>query len=169
MALSEDAQKMRDQRNAQIRAELGERSALDDLISSVLSNFAYRYIETNETGPLKASYRENSVIGIEAVETSMVNALKTQNTELRTGLIDLARTFTKKDRPFVKYYLLCEFKDWRDSGKGEILVTAKADWGFPDFNDSSKKMKIEKKLKFDDPLDVRNKLPLIFEEVCTLF
>lgn len=169
MALSEDAQKMREMRNAQIRAELGERSALDDLISTVLSNFAYRYIESIETGPLKASYLDEATLGVEAVETSMVNALKTQNKALRAGFIDLARSFTKKDRPFVKYAILCQFKDWRDSGSGEIMVTSKADWGFPEFNDSSKKMVATKSLKFDDPLEVRNKLPLLLEEVCTIF
>lgn len=169
MALSEDAQKMREMRNAQIRAELGERSALDDLISTVLSNFAYRYIESAETGPLKAGYLDQSTIGIEAVETSMVNALKTQNKALRTGLIDLARSFSKKDRPFVKYFILCQFKDWSDSGSGEISVTSKVDWGFPDFKDSSKRMVASKSLKFDDPLDVRNKLPLLLEDVCSLF
>lgn len=166
MALTDEAQKLRDEINSKLRRELSGRASLDQLIVHTLINFAHRYLSGDQ---IQAEHWDKNTLGIKYLEHDMLQVLKTQNTEIRPSLIEMAKTHPKKENPYVIYSLSVRYLSWSESGLGELQVESGLDCGFPKFEDTSKKFEKTKKLKFDDPLEVRNKLPLLLEEVCSLF
>jgi hypothetical protein len=149
----------------EVRRELEGPEALISLIEYTLTNFAYRYLESEGTGELASVRIAENSYAVFAYEPSMAQALKTNNQDLRAGVIDLARTTTKRDSPKVQYCIGCKLQNSK-----ELKIWASANWDFPEFVDGTKKsvQKIET-LEFDDVLEVRNKLPLVLEKVCDLF
>lgn len=53
--------------------------------------------------------------------------------------------------------------------EGEMIFTAEINWGFPDFNDSSKRLKREVKFTYGDLGQFRKELALKLEEVSEIF
>lgn len=153
-----------------LREELQNRSKLDDFVLYTLNNFLHRYLESETTGKLSAEILDKSTLGLSHIkESNLVSVLKTQDQDLKKELIQMAKSFPKKDAPYVLYSLTCRYQDWSDSGFGKIQCLGQVDWGFPNFENSEMRKKKVVSVSFEEPIELRNKLPLALEEVCELF
>lgn len=141
---------------------------LHEYLISTLDNFIYRYLETSESKNLKAFEIAPHIYGSESFENSMVEALKISDPVIKTGIMELAKSVPKAQKPTVKYRLQATVKELT-SDRGHLVITASVNWDFPQFFDKSKISKREVDFKYNDLTQFRKELALKFEAACELF
>jgi hypothetical protein len=133
-----------------------------------MDNFLYRYLETTENKNLKSFQIAPHIFGQESFESSMVEALKITHPEAKAGIMELAKTVPKAQKPMVKYRLQAQVKELT-SERGHLVLTASINWDFPLFMDKTKVSKREIDFKYTDLGQFRKELALKLEAACELF
>jgi len=141
---------------------------LHDYLLSTMDNFLYRYLETSESKNLRAFEMAPYIYGAESLESSMVEALKISSPACKAGIMELAKTIPKAQRPMVKYRLQAQIKELT-AEKGHLIITSFVNWDFPIFMDKSRVVKKEVEFKYHDLGEFRKDLALKLESACELF
>lgn len=165
----EDKERLERELKERVMGNLQSRDEIGNLIRFTLKNFSYRYIESDTTG-LGEPIESGDSIFIELQESTLAQALKTQNKETRQGLIELAKSFSKKDNPAVCYRLGVNLNHLNSQGGGEFKIFAEVNWDFPNFDpQSSKKNLSQQTTNYENGFELRNDLARVLEEVCDIF
>lgn len=164
----EDKERLEKEMKEKVLGNLQSPEEIGNLISFNLRNFSYRYLESDTTGKGEPEKRENTLL-IELKEPTLAQALKTSNQQTRKGLIDLAKSFSKKDNPCVCYRMGVILENLNHRGGGDFKVFAEVNWDFPHFGSNEKSNRLEKKVSYGDGFELRNDLARILEEVCEVF
>jgi hypothetical protein len=151
-----------------IRSNFGAKANLYNYLFETMDNFYYRYLETTLDQNLKTQQLAENIWGARSQESSMVEALKLKQPTARQGIIELAKRVPKSEGPQVRYALLVEVKQI-DTDQGHLIFTAEIDWGFPDFNDSSSRLRKQSDFKYSELAQFRKEVALRLEEVCEIF
>lgn len=165
----EDKERLERELKQRVLQNMNGREELSEFFQTTLTNFAYRYIESDSTGVSKASWSDDKTLVVELKEHTLANALKTDNRNTRAGLIELAQSFHKRDNPCVRYQLGVVLSDVNNQGGGDFMAFAEVHWDFPNFTDDSKRNYQSIKLEYGDALDLRNNFARHLEEVCGVF
>ncbi len=164
----EDKERLEEELKKRVLENMRGSEELAEFFSETLRNFSYRYIESDSTGEALPNWSDEKTLVIEVDEPTLANALKTDNPTTRKGLIDLAKSFSKKDEPCVRYRLGVVLKNINNQGGGTFQIFAETNWDFPSFQDGAKKNAKAKELNFDDALELRNNFARHLEEVCVV-
>lgn len=141
---------------------------LHDYLLNTMDNFLYRYLETSETKNLKTYEIAPYIWGAESFESSMVEALKISDPTTKSGIMELAKTVPKAQKPMVKYRLQTQVKELTPD-RGHLIITAFVNWDFPHFFDKTKTTKREVEFKYNDLGQFRKELAIKLETACGLF
>ncbi|WP_127717243.1 hypothetical protein [Halobacteriovorax sp. HLS] len=168
----EDLEKLKVEMETKARVSLNE-EGLNGLLVFTLDNFAYRYLETSSCTDIHSQKKSDHHFYVESEDTDVMSILKTKDPIAKPALIQLAKKFssTKGVGIKVKYELHCRFTELNSDNTGELECFSIINWN------SDQNFKVEEglhvkkssKLKFSDPLILRNKLALLLEEVCEIF
>ncbi len=169
MESHEDKEKLEKEMREKVLANMKGLEAQGEFFSFTLKNFAYRYFESETSGPADVVSPKEKVVAVTAVEPHLATALKTPNKKTRQGLIELAKSFSKKDAPAPRYTLSVEIKSQNREGGGEFAILSEVHWDFPHYSDDSKSNSISKVIEYEDALDLRNNFAKHLEEVCEIF
>ena len=143
--------------------------AQGEFFTFTLKNFAYRYFESETSGPAEIITPKEKCIAVTVKEPHLATALKTPNKVTRQGLIELAKSFSKKEAPSPRYLLGVEIKDHNREGGGDFLLFSEVHWDFPKFENHEKRQRVEKTIHYEDALDLRNNFARHLEEICDVF
>lgn len=164
----EDKERLERELKERVLENMGGSQELAEFFRETLSNFSYRYIESDTTGEVGPRWLDEKTIIAEVFEPTLAHALKTDNPVTRKGLIELAKSFAKKDRPEVRYQIGVRLENINRQGGGLFNIFAETHWGFPDYQDDHKRNREERALNYEDALDLRNNFARHLEEVCTV-
>lgn len=151
-----------------LRQSFDDEGKLHDYLLTTMDNFLYRYLETTETKNLKAYEIAPYVYGAESFESSMVEALKISDPKIKPGIMELAKTIPKAQKPMVKYRLQTYVKELTPE-KGHLVITSSVNWDFPLFMDKTKIVFKEVDFKYNDLGQFRKELAIKLETACELF
>jgi len=168
----EDKEQLQKQMNEAVLASFQDDGAIAEFLEFNLSNFSYRYLEIGACDSLKPIWTIDGDIKSVSVSRSIADlalALKTTNSETRKGLIHLAKSFKKADKPEAFYELGAKVLSLGSKGEGKVMAFARVSWDYPDFQSVSLEQRKEVVLSFEDALELRNKFALSLEEVCDVF
>lgn len=141
---------------------------LHDYLISTMDNFLYRYLETTESKDLKTFEIAPYIYGAESFESSMVEALKISDPATKSGIMELAKTVPKAQKPMIKLRLQTKIKELTPE-RGHLIITASVNWDFPQFLDKTKVTFKEVDFKYTDLNQFRKELALKLEAACELF
>ncbi|OUR95757.1 hypothetical protein A9Q84_14745 [Halobacteriovorax marinus] len=129
-----------------------------------LENFAFRYLETSKNQGIKCQF-EGSLFWVESIEPNILEALKWNNPELKSRLKDICKKHPGNQLKEIQISMVLET---RNIDENTIECSARVLWQLPS---GSKNIVIEKSVEFsfDDPVELRNKHPILLEEVCEIF
>jgi len=168
---SKEFEQLRIDQEKKAREEL-QGSGLDQLICFTLDNFAFRYLETSHSKNIQTEFLGEGIYSVHSFELEPMSALKIQDQKAKKGIVTLAKRFssTKGVGLKVKLELLCDTSKVVN-GSGTIQCHAVINWNmdndFEDDIDFTSKKSVS--YDFSDILDLRNKLALLLEDVCTIF
>ena len=165
----EDKERLEKELKERVLSNMNGVQELGDFFETQLGNFSYRYIESESTGSGQAKWVDDKTLMIELKEHTLAQALKTDNPITRKGLIELAKSFHKKDNPCVRYQLGVRLNDVNSQGGGNFEAFAETHWDFPNFENSELRNYKSVKVSFEDALELRNNFALHLEEVSTVF
>lgn len=151
-----------------LKHSFDDEGKLYEYLFHTMENFFYRYLETSETKNLKILEIAPHIYGAESFESSMVDALKIMDPSAKAGIMELAKTVPRAQKPMVKYRLDARVKELT-ADKGDLVITASVNWDFPQFFDKSKILKREIIFKYSDLGQFRKELALKLEDACELF
>jgi len=151
-----------------LKHNFDDEGKLHDYLLTTMDNFLYRYLETTENKNLKTFEIAPYIYGAESFESNMVDALKITDPATKAGIMELAKTVPKAQKPLVKYRLQAQIKELT-SEKGHLMITTLVSWDFPHFMDKSKMTKREIDFKYTDLGQFRKELALKLEAACELF
>ena len=140
-----------------------------DYILQTKKNFLYRYLETSTDKNINIEGIDSKTLVALSYEGNMGEAFKIADPEIKEGIKSLAKSVAKENKPCVQYSIKTTLEDFRgDSGK--IILIARVNWNFPDFNEEKGRFK-KKQVDFiyNDTNTFRKQLALKYEEVCELF
>ena len=162
----EDKERLEAELKSRVLQTMNGLEELGEFFKVTLKNFGYRYIESESTGEVIPFWADKKTLLIEVKEGQLANALKTDNPNTRKGLIDLAKSFSKKDKPEVRYQLGVKILNVNSQGGGEFQVFAETHGDLPNCQDSEKKNSLSRDIVYEDSLDLRNNFARILEDVC---
>lgn len=155
-----------DKLKSEMEAKVKESFELAPFFHHNLNNFAYRYFDL----PSPSEELEGNLFMVSGIETKLKNALKTEDSEIKAGVTELAKSVPFKDGPAVQYSLSIKVEDFDASRGGNVRVSSQVNWNFPSFETEKGKLKTKtENFKFEDILILRNKLAKILESACELF
>lgn len=163
-----DMDKQIHERQEKIRADFGDGAKLLHYIFETMDNFYYRYLETAENKNLHTQELEPRIFGAQSFESNMVDALKIKNPKAKPGIMDLAKSIPKAQKPLVRYTLATEVKEL-ETDSGDLMIRAEISWDFPEFKDSVKRTLKEVKFKYSDLNQFRKEFALKLEEASEIF
>lgn len=170
----EEKQKLEEDMKNKVLAQFSGVKDILDYIEFTLSNFSYRYLESESTGKISVNWQgqdsgAGGSLSVAAFESELAQSLKTKNVKTRKGIIDMAKISKKADRPMVAYKLCVS---WDDLGQNDVtlLAYAEVNWDFPEFKEATdKKNHLEKTFHYSDSFEMRNNFPRELEDVCDVF
>ena len=151
-----------------LKHSFDDSNKLYEYLFQTMENFFYRYLETTENKNIKIFEIAPYIYGAESLESSMVDALKLKDAIAHAGILELAKSVPKAQKPMVKYRLQTQVKELT-ADKGEMMITASINWGFPHFLDKSKISQKDVSFKYSDLGQFRKELALKLESACELF
>ncbi len=151
-----------------VRASLSDEAQLLQYLFQTMDNFYYRYLETTEDKNLKTTSLGPHLWGAHSIETSMVEALKLKNPEVKPGIIEMAKAVPKAQGPAVHYKLLCDIEKLTPD-QGKIRIISGINWGWPDFKTPEKQREKIVDFIYSDLAQFRKELALKLEEACEIF
>jgi len=148
----------------QNRELLLKTEGLESLYIYNLENFAFRYLETSKMKGLKCQF-EGSLFWVESIEPNIIEALKWTNPELKRRLKNLCKKYPGNESKEIQISMVLET---RNIDENKIECSARVLWQLPSGGEN---IVIEKSVEFyfDDPVELRNKHPILLEEVCEIF
>lgn len=149
-------------------SSFGDESKLYHYLFETMDNFYYRYLETNESKNLKTIQLGEHLWGAQSFESNMVDALKIKHPEAKKGIMELAKSIPKAQKPMVRYSLTVDVKKLTPD-QGNITLESEINWDFPDYKDPGKLLKKSLVFKYDDLAIFRKQLALKLEEVMEIF
>ena len=164
----DDFEKLTCEMNEKVLGQLGSPEGLESFLVQVLESFSYRYIMTEsseEHSVQKYQEEETFLLFCRSIEYRMGEALKCQHPMAKEGILSLAKSVPKKDRPCVLYEIFLNLSESSEN----IIVRTVINWDFPNFKDKSKRVEKEIKVSSHDLLDLRKSLPLALEGACDIF
>lgn len=164
----EDKERLEAELKIRVLQAMNGLEELTEFFIFTLKNFSYRYIESDTTGELSPIWSDDKTLLIESVEEKLANGLKTDNPKTRAGIIDLAKSFSKKDRPSFRYRIGVKVKSVTAQGGGDFQIFAEVHWDFPDFENKEKRNYLSVDINYEDALDLRNNFARSLEEVCSV-
>lgn len=147
--------------NDKARASVQGDAGLDELVRFTLDNFAYRYLESKNSKDLKSKAIESHKWRVEGFESELIEALKAQNEETKKLLIEKAKLHAKKDGAAVYPWLEISVNDQ------VAICSAGVDWESDGHRQNL--VKSQERLKFEDALELRNRLAKVLETACGVF
>ena len=147
-------------------------SSTDSLLeygAMILNNFAYRFMQTTLDPEAQASIVSPQRVEVRSREDELMEALKCTHPEVKKGVMEMAKREKKKKGPTVEYVMGLEFHNITPQGGGECLVETSVNWDTPSHKDPSLQVERKKKLKFSEPIELRNNLARYIEESCDVF
>lgn len=166
--MSQNDEKLIHERQEKVRADFGDGAKLLHYIAETMDNFYYRYLETAENKDLHTTEISPGVFGATSFESNMVDALKIKNPAARPGIMELAKSIPKAQKPMVRFALYTKVKEL-DVDHGELIITSEISWDFPEFQDSQKRTKKDVIFKYSDLGQFRKELALKLEEAAEIF
>lgn len=151
-----------------LKHSFDDEGKLYQYLFETMENFFYRYLETTENKNLKIFEIAPHIYGAESFESNMVDALKIKDPAAKAGIMELAKTVPKAQKPLVKYRLEARVHELT-ADKGHLTLSASINWDFPQFFDKSKMTKREVEFKYSDLGQFRKELALKLESACELF
>ncbi len=151
-----------------VKHSFDDAGKLQDYLLITLDNFLYRYLETTENKNLKSFEIAPHIYGAESFESSMVEALKLTDPVTKAGIMELAKTVPKAQKPTVKYRLQAFIKELTPDG-GHVIITSSVSWDYPHFLDKTKFSKRDVDFRYTDLGQFRKELALKLETACELF
>lgn len=139
-----------------------------EYILQTKNNFLFRYLETSLDKNIQIQMPKLNYFLAESFENNMGNAFKSNNTNIKEGVKNLAKSVDRALNPKVRYTLSTDVQKASENG-GKIIITAKADWGFPEFNDPRSQEAKTIVFDFKDVNQFRKELALKYEDACELF
>ncbi len=97
----------------------------------------------------------------------MVEALKISDPATKSGIMELAKTVPKAQKPMIKLRLQAKIKELTPE-RGHLVITASVNWDFPQFLDKTKVTFKEVDFKYTDLNQFRKELALKLEAACEL-
>jgi hypothetical protein len=162
--MNEKDEKLIQDRKTKVQETFGDRNNLYSYLFETLDNFYFRYIETSLSRDLKTAELSAGVFGAVSFE-NMFEALKNPSAQAKAGIISQAKA--NKDST-VRMGLWVEVKDLSQD-YGKMRFVSEINWGFPDFQDPSKRLQKTVNFEYDDFQVFRKQLALKLEEVSELF
>jgi hypothetical protein len=98
----------------------------------------------------------------------MLEALKIKNPVAKPGMIEMAKTIPRDQKPAVRYRLMTEVKEF-GAEVGHLILIAEINWDFPTYQDASKSAAKKVEFKYNELAQFRKELALKLEEVCDFF
>jgi hypothetical protein len=151
-----------------LKHNFDDQAKLLEYLLNTLDNFLYRYLETTESKNLKSFEIAPYIFGGESFESSMVEALKLAHPVAHAGIMALAKSIPKAQKPMVKYRLQIEVSKLRPEN-GQVSITAIISWDFPLFMDGDKSAHKTVHFSYQDVGQFRKELAIKLEECCELF
>jgi hypothetical protein len=162
--MNQDDEKLIQERKNKVLETFGDKNNLYRYLFETLDNFYYLYLDTTLTKDLHTSELLPGVYGALSFE-SMLEALKKPHPDAKTAIIALA----KVDRnATVRYGLWVEVKELTQD-VGSLRIVSEINWGFPEYQDPSKRIQKVVKFDYDDFQVFRKQLALRLEEAAELF
>lgn len=152
------------QMNLKNREALLKSDGIASLFIYNLENFAYRYLETSTNKGIKCQV-DGDRFWVESTEPNIVEALKWKNADLKKKLIEICKKYPGTQSKQIKVKLTLETTQV-DKNNVECFSSIVC----LDPNDSEETL-VEKKtkMKFEDPIELRNKHAALLEEVSEVF
>lgn len=166
--MNENDEKLIQARKNKVHEAFGDRKFLYQYLFETLDNFYYRYIETSISNDLHTTEILPGVFGALSFESNMVDVLKKPHPDAKAGIIDLAKRIPRDQRPMVRYGLWVEVKDLSQD-YGKMKIVSEINWGFPEFQDNSKRLQKTVNFEYNDYQIFRKELALRLEEAAELF
>ncbi len=162
----QDFQNVIQEKSEEVHTMLSKPDFLEHYILETLNSFAFRYFDN----PKVAKKKSANVLAVGAIEVGIKEAIKIKNDQLRAGLGELVKKFSKDQNPTVYRELSVELDRAPGAKAGKAIVRARISWGHPEHQFSNGTY-VEKKstLVFDDEVHLRNKLALDLDLVSELF
>lgn len=166
--MNEKDEKLIQDRKNKILDTFGDRDNLYRYLFETLDNFFYRYLETSISNDLHTTEILPNVFGALSFESNMLEVLKKPHPQAKSGIIDFAKTVPREKNPTVRFGLWIEIKDLSQD-YGKMKIVSEINWGFPEFQDSSKRLQKTVSFEYDDFQVFRKELALKLEEASALF
>lgn len=151
-----------------VKKSFGDEGKLYEYLFETLENFFYRYLETSEYKNLKVQELAPKCYGAESFESNMLEALKIKNPQAKPGMIEMAKSIPRDQKPRVRYRLMTEVKEFGVE-TGHLVVMAEIHWDFPTYSDHTKSASKKVDLKYQELAQFRKELALKLEEACEFF
>lgn len=151
----------------EVEEKLKHHDFFNHYVLETLNSFSYRYFDE----PKNAEQLSDSVMRVIALENGIKEAIKLKNPELRAGIMELVRRFSKEQGPTILRELRVTLIKHDSTGRGGVAqISARISFGHPE-HDFKPNTYVEKltTLKFEDDIQFRNTLARRLEEVCELF
>ena len=168
--MKEDKEQLQAELKDKIDKKFSKKDSIDKMLQSVLENFAYRYIATEDSGQVKAVKSGDHTFFVEAFEKNMKQALRCSHKGIYQGIVELLQRVPLKQKPAVKYRIFVQLIQKATEKEGRAKVSAWVNWDYPNFSESSKQtLEKQDEFSFDDFMELRNSYPLALEKVCEIF
>lgn len=151
-----------------VKKSFGDEGKLYEYLFETMENFFYRYLETSENKNLKVQELAPKCYGAQSFESNMLEALKIKNPVAKPGMIEMAKTIPRDQKPAVRYCLMTEVKEF-GAEVGHMILIAEINWDFPTYQDASKSAAKKVEFKYNELAQFRKELALKLEEVCDFF
>jgi hypothetical protein len=151
-----------------VKKSFGDERKLYEYLFETMENFFYRYLETTENKGLKVQELQPKCYGAESFESNMLEALKIKNLEAKPGMIEMAKTISRDQKPKVRYRLMTEVKELGPES-GHLVLIAEIHWDFPSYQDVTKSAAKKVDFKYQEFAQFRKELALKLEEACEFF
>lgn len=152
----------------QVKETYGNQAMLYQYLFETLDNFYYRYLETTTDKNLKTQELSPQKFGAISFESDMQQALKAPHLLAKPGIIELAKSVPRAQKPQVRYALWAEVTELSVE-HGKLKLVAEINWGFPDFTSKEKWLQKKVDFSYQDLGAFRKQLALKLEEACELF
>ena len=164
----EDLDKWKAEHTENLQEKFSNPDFVRNHILGTLENFLYRYLDSS-TGSGGVQEIQTGFLVAEYLEPSMKECLKFKNEKAHEGILSLAKSVPKKEKPAVLMRLSCQILSWSD-GHYVLNISSLVDWGFPKYeSNETTSLCLSNKLELKEVLDLRTELPLALEKACELF
>lgn len=145
---------------------LREEGGIEALLIFNLENFAFRYLETSTHKDIKCQHQEGD-FWVCSIEEDIVQALKWDNKELKSKLIELCKEKPGAQSKEIRIQLKLGSKII-DSENVECY--SEINWNYPSFEKvEGKYLELTEQVSFDDPIVLRNTHAAYLEKVAKIF